>query len=59
MKAIKKLVALALAAVVSVTAFAGCGGDSQENSSGDSGTLKFGCFNYSDSLDPSAMAPPV
>ncbi len=55
MKAIKKLVALALAAVVSVTAFAGCGGDSQENSSGDSGTLKFGCFNYSDSLDPSAM----
>lgn len=52
MKSIKKVAALVMAAVISVTAFAGCGG---EDRSASSDTLNFGCFNYSDSLDPSVM----
>ena len=35
---------------------AGCGGSSKESSSSDNGkTLKFGCFSYSESLDPANM----
>ena len=51
-KSYLSLAIVALVAVVlSVTLLAGCGGGSAKSNE----TLKFGCQNYSDSLDPSAM----
>ena len=53
MKKMKKFLEIMLAMVMAVTMLAGCGGSSKESSSSDNGkTLKFGCFSYSESLDP-------
>ena len=56
MKKMKKFLGIMLAMVMAVTMLAGCGGSSKESSSSDNGkTLKFGCFSYSESLDPANM----
>lgn len=56
MKKMKKFLEIMLAMVMAVTMLAGCGGSSKESSSSDNGkTLKFGCFSYSESLDPANM----
>ncbi len=44
-------IAALIAVVLSVTLLAGCGGGASKSNE----TLKFGCQNYTDSLDPSAM----
>ena len=55
MKKMKKFLGIMLAMVMAVTMLAGCGGSSKESSSSDNGkTLKFGCFSYSESLDPAS-----
>ena len=53
MKKMKRFLGIMLAMVIAVTMLAGCGGSSKESNSSDNGkTLKFGCFSYSESLDP-------
>ena len=53
MKKMKRFLGIMLAMVMAVTMLAGCGGSSKESNSSDNGkTLKFGCFSYSESLDP-------
>lgn len=50
MKKGKKLMAILLVAIMAMTMLSGCGGSSDSSSEGS--TLKFGCFSYSESLDP-------
>ena len=52
----KKVLGMFLVATMAASVLAGCGGSSKESSSSDNGkTLKFGCFSYSESLDPANM----
>jgi peptide/nickel transport system substrate-binding protein len=57
MKKFGKLLCLSMLLVMACTLFAGCsGGDTAGNTqSGSSDTLRFGCFSYSDVLDPGQM----
>lgn len=54
MKLKKRIAVLVLPAVIVVSIFGGCG-TSDKNSADKGKTLNFGCTNFSDSLDPSAM----
>ncbi|MEG0997556.1 MAG: ABC transporter substrate-binding protein [Clostridiales bacterium] len=51
MKLIKKIAAVVLGAILVGGALTGCGSEKAPSSE----NLNFGCINYSDSLDPSAM----
>lgn len=54
MRKIKKAAAVLLTAAMTLTMLTGCGGSGDSADSGDgSKTLKFGCFSYAQSLDPS------
>ncbi|MCD8019344.1 MAG: ABC transporter substrate-binding protein [Clostridiales bacterium] len=68
MRKLKKLATIALTAVMAASLLTGCGGSSSSgsddstgsgssssSSSESSSTLKFGCLNYSESLDPANM----
>ncbi len=54
MKLRKKFAALVLASVMAAGVLSGCGAGEKDSAAGDK-TLNFGCTNFSDSLDPSAM----
>lgn len=56
MKKLTKLLTLSLLLLVGLTALAGCGEDQKADvQTGASDTLRFGCFSYSDVLDPGQM----
>lgn len=53
MKKMKRFLGIMTAMIMAVTMLAGCGESSKGNSDSTEGnTLKFGCFSYSESLDP-------
>ena len=56
MKKMKRFLGIITAMIMAVTMLAGCGGNGKGNSDSTEGnTLKFGCFSYSESLDPANM----
>ena len=56
MKKMKRFLGIMIAMIMAVTMLAGCGGNGKGNSDSTEGnTLKFGCFSYSESLDPANM----
>ena len=56
MKKMKRFLGIMTAMIMAVTMLAGCGGNGKGNSDSTEGnTLKFGCFSYSESLDPANM----
>jgi len=61
MKKLTKLLTLSLMLLVGLSLLAGCGGDQGTSGGGNvqtggaSDTLRFGCFSYSDVLDPGQM----
>lgn len=54
-KRFKKIVSMALIAVMAGAMLTGCKGKDDGDTKKSSDTLNFGCTNFSDSLDPSAM----
>ncbi len=55
MRKLKKMAGIMIAVIMAVCMLAGCGSTDSGSSSSDEKTLKFGCFSYSESLDPANM----